>query len=171
MPYKITSNCKLCNKQLSHPKSSLCRNCWLSQDHSGEKSPSYKNGRPLCQQCGQTLSSYSHKTQLCRQCHDQIAGKDHWNWRGGLSKRILNDEKYKTWRCSVFERDDFTCQHCHRQGGKIHAHHIIRWVDDVSKRYDTNNGITLCIICHKLIHNWKVSQDELLSVFPSSWGT
>lgn len=68
------------------------------------------------------------------------------------SGRDRNSPDYKTWRRSVFERDDYTCQICGSRGKKLNAHHIVRWVDNSDLRFDVSNGVTLCERCHKMIH-------------------
>jgi hypothetical protein len=47
----------------------------------------------------------------------------------------------------VKERDKWCCQKCNAKT-KLHAHHIIPWEQDKSKRFDLDNGITLCASCH-----------------------
>lgn len=68
------------------------------------------------------------------------------------TNRDVSSYQYKEWRTSVYKRDSYTCQSCGCVGVKLNAHHIVRWVDDESKRYDIDNGITLCVACHKLAH-------------------
>lgn len=59
---------------------------------------------------------------------------------------------YRDWRLSVWERDDFTCNYCGKRGGKIHAHHLIAFAKHQENRFDINNGLTLCLKCHKIFH-------------------
>ena len=66
--------------------------------------------------------------------------------------RNRQTKEYKKWRQSVFIRDDFTCQNCGERGGHLEAHHKKAWAYYPSERYDIDNGITLCKICHKKIH-------------------
>ena len=68
------------------------------------------------------------------------------------TNRDVNSYQYKEWRTSVYKRDLYTCQACGCVGVRLNAHHIIRWVDDESKRYDIDNGVTLCESCHKIAH-------------------
>ena len=68
------------------------------------------------------------------------------------SGRDRNSREYKEWRLAVYERDNFTCQICHKSGCQLEAHHIERWADNESRRFDVSNGITLCKECHKEIH-------------------
>ncbi len=58
-------------------------------------------------------------------------------------------------RLGVYERDNFICQHCGARGGKLNAHHVLRWRDYPDLRFDIQNGITLCVECHKKIHSKK----------------
>jgi hypothetical protein len=95
-----------------------------------------------------------------------ISGKRHWNWKGGTSKmreRIEAMPEYKRWRNAVFKRDNWICQKCKKRGRRIHPHHkmelsiilakyrirTLRDARQCKKLWDTNNGKTLCIPCHK----------------------
>ena len=120
-----------------------CYGKWLSENRSGENSPTYgKPGR---------------------------GGKDHYNWKGGISSLtsiIRGCFKNKAWRIEVFKRDNYTCQICEEWGGRLHAHHI-KWFSIILEEnniktltealhcdelWDINNGITLCKKCHNKIH-------------------
>ncbi len=60
------------------------------------------------------------------------------------------------WRIAVYERDGFKCQCCDKVGGGLHAHHILSWHAYPDKRYDIDNGITLCVDCHRYkVHKFK----------------
>lgn len=61
---------------------------------------------------------------------------------------------YQNWRKAVLERDFYTCQIC---GCKedLHAHHIKHFAKEIDKRFDIDNGITLCKICHQEMHRRK----------------
>lgn len=54
----------------------------------------------------------------------------------------------KTLAPLVMARDDYTCALCNERGGVINVHHIIRWSDDVSLRFEQSNLVTLCKACH-----------------------
>ena len=90
-------------------------------------------------------------------------------WKGGrlsLNKQIRELFEYRLWRSDVFTRDDFICQHCGEKAGNLRAHHKkqfseildeykIKNIDEAmncNKLWDINNGITLCINCHRLYH-------------------
>lgn len=82
----------------------------------------------------------------------QPRGEHHWNWKGNGSDRCKVE--YVVWRKKVYERDNYTCQHCNKVGGKLNAHHIKEWCNYVDLRFDIDNGITLCHNCHKNTHNY-----------------
>lgn len=56
------------------------------------------------------------------------------------------------WRKQVFERDVYTCQDCKQYGGKLQAHHKEEWAEAPHKRFDLDNGVTLCVECHAKRH-------------------
>jgi NUMOD3 motif/HNH endonuclease len=100
-------------------------------------------------------------------------GSDNYFWKGGVTAKnyslrinIQRLAEYKTWRNSIFLRDDYKCQFCGKRGGKLQAHHIIPFMDIISKHqiktaqqaryctelWDVNNGITYCCDCHWIKH-------------------
>jgi len=82
-------------------------------------------------------------------------GKNHHNWKEikKFRNRNTNDSKYKHWRYSVFDRDNYICKICGKiSKGDIEAHHIKSWKTYIYSRFDVDNGITLCKECHKWIH-------------------
>jgi hypothetical protein len=95
------------------------------------------------------------KGQIDRDRDKIRRGDSHPNWKGGITNQNTKDRntgEYNQWRKSVFRRDNYTCQVCGKRGGKINAHHIIRFAIDKELRLDLDNGITLCIKCHKKAH-------------------
>lgn len=79
-------------------------------------------------------------------------GENSSNWQGGKSSqsKILRDRvEYKEWRTAVFTRDNWTCQTCGVRGVALQAHHIKPFAYFPELIFDINNGVTLCIECHK----------------------
>ena len=66
-------------------------------------------------------------------------------------KRDRSTTAYKEWRTAVFERDNYKCTVCGTTK-EIQAHHIKRWRDYKSLRYDVSNGVTLCRKHHLEAH-------------------
>ena len=84
------------------------------------------------------------------------SGPDNWRWSGGPKRPHLSPE-HREWREKVFRRDNFTCRGCGARSGVgkavyLHAHHIRHVADDPSAAYDIDNGLTLCIDCHRTLH-------------------
>jgi 5-methylcytosine-specific restriction endonuclease McrA len=95
----------------------------------------------------------------------QFSGKNHWNWRGGITKLSISIRRlpqYKEWRERVFSKDKFTCQECKKKGGNLEADHIkpfeqilkenhittIQMAKKCKQLWEVSNGRTLCIPCH-----------------------
>ena len=130
--------------------SGKCRGEWQSKNMIADKSSNWRGGS-FCIDCDKRLSSRYHYPKRCRKCWNKfICGENHWNWKGGISeKRSIANPKYKTWRKSVFERDNYTCQICGYKRGKIlNAHHVKSWKKFPKLRFMVSNGLTLCKKCH-----------------------
>jgi 5-methylcytosine-specific restriction endonuclease McrA len=76
-----------------------------------------------------------------------------------------NDPKSVEWSKRVKERDHYTCQICKKSGVPLHSHHLNSWNLFEAQRYDINNGITLCTICHEKFHFIYKSGDNTLFQF------
>ena len=84
-------------------------------------------------------------------------GEKSYLWKGGVTPenlRIRNGLKYRLWRTSVFERDDYTCQSCEVRSGNgkkvvLNADHIKQFAYYPELRFELSNGRTLCVPCHR----------------------
>lgn len=79
-------------------------------------------------------------------------GENNGNWKGGITpinRSIRTSLKYKTWRNSVFIRDDYTCVLCNMRGCELNADHIKPFSLYPELRFELSNGRTLCVPCHK----------------------
>ena len=90
-------------------------------------------------------------------------GERHPNWKGGVSKEwhlIRKRIEYKLWRGAIFARDNWTCQECGQRGGRLNAHHIKSFAQYPELRFAIDNGITLCLKCHRESNDHKKSVDK-----------
>ena len=70
-------------------------------------------------------------------------------------KEYRKTSEYSEWRLKVYSRDNFTCVKCGKKRDSktmINAHHLESFKTNVEKRYDVNNGVTLCEQCHINFH-------------------
>lgn len=119
----------------------------------------------ICEYCGNIIEKYScFESRFCSyECMGKIAsieriglnsGEKHWNWQGGIISerdKFISSPEYKSWRTSIFERDNYTCQECGIRGGHLNSHHILPYRDYPKEQFslNINNGITLCTDCHR----------------------
>lgn len=90
-----------------------------------------------------------HNDKWKSEVSNSMSGENHWNYKDG--KRLGRKYKSREWSKAVRERDNFTCQMCGSKE-KLVSHHIKEWDDNPDKRYDLENGLTLCRKCHCKIH-------------------
>lgn len=114
-----------------------CESCKVMPNNSGINNPMYGKRGKL---------SPAYKTGSCN-----------------IRKLIRGTYEYRQWRSDIYHRDDFTCQNCNIRGGRLEAHHIKSFskiVEDnniktlaealyCDELFDINNGVTLCLECHK----------------------
>ena len=75
---------------------------------------------------------------------------------------IIDDresDRYKRWRKYIYERDNKTCQWCGINDLPMFAHHIKSWKNNPELRFETENGILLCQLCHASEHRWLHNND------------
>lgn len=91
-----------------------------------------------------------------KQAESQKGDKSHF-WKGGKTAeadKVRTSFELRLWRDAVFARDDWTCQECAKRGGELNAHHIKAFARYPELRFDTTNGITLCVECHRTTENY-----------------
>lgn len=97
-----------------------------------------------------------HDEQWRKQVSEANSGKNHWNWKGGISgpnALMRNSTKHKNWSKAVYRKDNWTCQKCSANNHHILiAHHIVPWKDNAFLRFKVSNGVTLCRSCHIKLH-------------------
>ncbi|MDB4594021.1 HNH endonuclease [Paracoccaceae bacterium] len=103
---------------------------------------------------GTKMSAESRK-KMSEAKKGKYSGSDNPNWKGAeVSEDIRERRSYqsKVWRKACLERDDNCCTIC-ASTERLHVHHILEYKDYPDRRWDINNGKTVCAICHEKIHN------------------
>ena len=206
---KITQICIICKKKFKVIKSKIingegkfcsreCQGIWQSKYLSGKNSKLWKKIKVKCIICGKKFDAIPSNikkgySKYCSRGCKGIGGRDsnsHF-WKDGATSvydKIRKSKKYNTWRKSVFERDNYTCQNCNTKSAKgnpvyLHAHHIKRFsfiLNDMKQKYplllandlyegysdlwNINNGITLCVKCHKLKHKKQLKKADRITL-------
>jgi hypothetical protein len=127
-----------------------CSNNFVT-DETREKQSAKKQGRTPWNKGVAMWAGREHPRGTAgRKFPDRQGANCHF-WRGGKTGEIMAARKsleYRQWRTAVFRRDDFTCQHCGKRGGKLVADHIKPFAYFVALRFEVDNGQTLCEPCH-----------------------
>lgn len=76
------------------------------------------------------------------------------------------DAESNVWRKSVYKRDNYSCIKCgDDRGGNLNAHHKDGYAWCVERRYDIDNGATLCETCHRNFHSAYGNKDNTEAQF------
>lgn len=159
---KIQRECKVCGKKF------IIFRAWLRKDGRGglfcsrmcQRKGKIKRLKNIiikeCKICKKEFKPQPCRAKTASYCSIQcmaigrgkrMRGKNHPNWKGGVSKR---DSRSRIWAKRVKQRDK-ECVDCGSKNN-IQAHHKKEWAENKDLRYDLNNGETLCSICHALRH-------------------
>lgn len=159
---KPCPTCKIPFKQVSSYKKKFC-----SQECCIKYIMKINRLIVTCIQCKKEFTHVkSRKRILCSiQCFRKyFSGSNSPAWRGGVStpnELVRKSLKLKEWNQFCIKRDNYTCQWCKKQGGKLHVDHIKPFAYYPELRFDINNGRTLCIECHA----WKTKMDSRVFEF------
>ena len=128
-----------------------CANRWNGRSRAGRPPCACGCGMLIGRQATRYISGHNPPKP-----HKRRSGPDPWNWRGG-PKRLHLSPEHREWRERVFRRDNFICRNCGAQNGVgksvyLQAHHIRHVADEPSAAYDIDNGLTLCLDCHRTLH-------------------
>src|SRR5699024_10573580 len=145
-----------------------CRTEYLKISMSGVGNPNYARIPKKCDVCFAKIEVHPYqienlKHHFCsRSCFIENIGKyytgeNNSNWNEVLSEEERNDlrryPEYYKWRSDVYNRDKYTCQSCgNSESGNLNAHHIENYSENIDRRTDVSNGITLCVDCHISFH-------------------
>ncbi len=155
-------------KKWKHKKDCQCMICKAVRGETkGKKHPKYGisilPSKEIREKISQTLMGHKswNKGKKC----PQLSGKNHWNWKGGITKlhhSIRNSQECLEWKKIVLKRDNYHCQECDKIKVELEVHHKIG-VAEIIEEYklktfsdalkckilwNTDNGVVLRIDCH-----------------------
>lgn len=84
-----------------------------------------------------------HKTVKRIKCKDKNCN---------IKDNLRKNPEMSSWKKSVYRRDNFICQKCHKSSGELNAHHLNGYHWDEEDRLNIENGVTLCKKCHMEFH-------------------
>ena len=158
---KFFRKCSNCDKQkgyttavsrdIAEARGSVCRSC---------SNTLYKTGLPMTAERNAKISSTmtgvaktaEHKASMAaykdtlKETYTLIYGE----------RTQFKKHHFANWGKEVRERDNNTCQRCNAEKTtprSIHAHHIAPSYHFSELALNIDNGITLCVSCHRTIHN------------------
>lgn len=92
---------------------------------------------------------------------EKISGRNNYNYdfsKTDEERAKKRDEHLREdWRRQVFSRDSYICQICGvaPSNGKhvyLEAHHLEAYNISIELRHEVDNGVTLCVLCHRNFH-------------------
>lgn len=117
----------------------------------------------LCE-CGKTKyisgeNLRNKHSQSCGCLKEEMKGNKSPHWRHDLTQKEREDSKHRNenpqnriWRNEVYKKNNYACKVCGQKDTVLNAHHLNGWRDFKEQRFDVDNGIALCLKCHKEFH-------------------
>lgn len=169
----VTHACAKCGEAFTVHRSQLARGqgryCSRACARSG--SPTRRRAPVLgaCHQCSTPLERYPSEQRkrvgtlwFCGAAcwHEHNRGENHAGWAGGQHDRM--NPLARAWRAAVLRRDHRLCRLCH-SGAPLEVHHILPFATHEAVRWETQNGLTLCVTCHRRITGNELIVAEVLA--------
>jgi hypothetical protein len=133
----------------------VCEKCTKAkhQFKAGDKHTNWVGGdeRFKCIDCGKQLSKG--KYSRCKECFGKSnSGDNNYRWLDDRSNMVVRNGNMQRWGNKVKERDNYICQVCGDTESLKEAHHIDSVINHRDDMYKKENGVTLCVECHKTFH-------------------
>ena len=132
-------------------------------DRTAENNPHWKGGKLNCPDCNVQIGyRYAkHNSPVrCDFCASKYyRGEKHHSWlppelrKGSESEQVRNSVQYDEWRFAVYKRDKNLCGICGIRKDPMIAHHLDGFNLFPEKRFDVDNGVTLCDYHHIAFHS------------------
>ena len=124
----------------------------------GERNGNWTGGKNKCNDCKKELTSY--KAIRCRNCQGlSVRGENSPFWLPPEQRKVTESEQirqsvqYAEWRIAVWSRDKTKCRVCGIRKDPMVAHHLDGFNIFPEKRFDVDNGVTLCDRHHISFHS------------------
>lgn len=142
-------------ENLSEELLQIMRNSHLGNKHTDESKEKNRN----------CMLKFQQNKRWNAQVTNLINGTPITDWISRPSRHYgISEDDYNIWRRAVYERDLHTCRICGANHCLIHAHHIIPQRINQDLIIDTNNGITMCRMCHELTYGKEEIYSEELQM-------
>jgi len=115
--------------------------------------------KKLCEICWKEFTYKKSRDWIAKYCSYECAiqrPNNHRLWKDNLRWKWYDHRRWKLsklksrWKI-IKKRDNYTCQECWNKE-HLMAHHIIQYKDSEELRFDEDNWITLCNVCHANYH-------------------
>lgn len=178
--------CNTCGKEFYFYRSTrsgkFCsRGCIKVSPNNGQFKNQNKVQTSKCLNCDKEFEFYSSTRRTGKFCSykcswqsggciknlpKNMSGENNPAWKGGITPTTRKERKRFVYEVGklVLKRDNYTCQMCHRIGGKLQVDHIQKWSEYVEQRFNINNCRTLCVGCHYKVTFGRVMPKD------SKWG-
>jgi len=154
-----TKSCMYCNKDITLKiRRDVERKKFCSKKCHGLYTVEFKLPKDNMQKLWPLTNLPEHKWKKAHH------GENHPNYKHDRSQVKSKRSRYENtvWTKQIFERDDYTCQHCGIRGGKLQADHIQPYSTHPELRWELSNGRTLCVPCHKKTDTYGIKLVHML---------
>ena len=123
----------------------------------GERNGNWKGGLPKCTDCTKLVSAKGYAR--CKGCAAKYyRGENSPFWLPPEQRKVTESEQirqsveYAEWRIAVWARDKNLCKVCNTRQKVMIAHHLDGFNIFPEKRFNVDNGVTLCDRHHIAFH-------------------
>ena len=128
-----------------------CPGCGKEQGYKHKNCRDYAEAKGrLCNTCSNAKKNKGKKRSAKHK--DNIALAVHKRWGTDPSMPKSRHLRQTCWSKEVKKRDKHTCAYCEATNVPVEAHHILSLAKHPELASLLNNGITLCVPCHKEEH-------------------